>query len=66
MFKDPGISPRFVYCSQHLDIHASDWCLVPDEYKTVLNAKTMEDAYIECRARGFHLYDDVRKKGEWE
>ena len=55
---------RYVYCTQHMDFHDSEWCTVPDRDKVQLSATNDKEAVAECRARGLVLYVDVRGRNE--
>lgn len=46
------------HCKSHGAVHMSDWCSVPDEDKTALEATTEAEAIEECRRRGLWLYSD--------
>lgn len=46
----------WVYCSQHMRPHMTGWCTVENHNKARLEATTQEDAYEECRRRGYELY----------
>lgn len=50
----PGVA--FVYCTQHLSAHATGWCTVSNMCKIPLEAKTIEEAFRECEAKGYHLF----------
>lgn len=50
-----------VYCRSHLNPHRTGWCTVQAADKVLLRAKTVAEAEEECRARGFTLYDDIRR-----
>lgn len=45
-----------VYCKQHLRPHHTGWCTVRNDQKVPLDAKSIEDAYAECRVRGFVIF----------
>lgn len=47
----------FVYCDQHLRPHTTGWCSVSSKNKIPLNAKTIEEAYEECKHKGFKLHE---------
>lgn len=49
----------WVYCNQHMRPHQTGWCTVSPRNKIALAATTLEEAYAECRARGFELYADL-------
>lgn len=49
---------RLVYCAQHLRPHVTGWCTVGVGQKTKLLADNTDDAYAECKQRGFHIYTD--------
>lgn len=44
---------EYVYCGSHRTAHATGWCTVPNRNKTPLRATTRDEAFSECRARGF-------------
>lgn len=46
----------YVYCSQHLNPHKTGWCTVNVGEKTKLDAKTLEQAFDECRKKGYTLF----------
>lgn len=48
----------WVYCNQHLRPHLTGWCTVDVGNKTKLDAKAEEEAYAECRAKGFKIYGE--------
>lgn len=50
---------RIVYCNQHLRPHATGWCTVHIRNKELLGAKTIEEAYEECKTKGLKLYDPI-------
>lgn len=43
----------WVYCRSHLRPHDTGWCTVPVDNKVLLEAKTEDEAYAECEAKGF-------------
>lgn len=51
-------SSVLVYCTKHLRPHSTGWCSVPPSGKVKLDALTVEEAYAECRSKGFALYED--------
>lgn len=51
-------SDVWVYCSQHLRPHKTGWCSVSNINKTKLDATTDEEAYAECRRKGFTIFED--------
>lgn len=54
-------SDAWVYCSQHMRPHRTGWCTVSNRNKIKLDAKSIEQAYAECRQKGYELYDDKCK-----
>ena len=46
----------WVYCRQHLRPHHTGWCTVHVDQKVLLEAKSAEDAYEECRRHNFTIY----------
>lgn len=51
----------WVYCDQHLRPHKTGWCTVANRNKTLLQSASEADAYAECEARGFKLYNSQEK-----
>lgn len=51
---------QIIYCQEHLAPHFVGWCTVPNMEKIPLDAKTLEDAVKECRAKGYLLYEDIK------
>lgn len=45
-----------IYCKQHLRPHTTNWCTVSNDEKIKLNATTLEDAYVECREKGYKIF----------
>ena len=52
----------WVYCDQHLAVHATGWCTLGAKHKTRMLATEWKDAVKEARDRGFILHYD---KAEW-
>lgn len=50
-----------VYCKSHMRPHGTGWCSVDPNEKIKLDATEREAAYAECRAKGYELYDDLKK-----
>lgn len=48
----------WVYCDQHMRPHMTGWCTVSNRNKIKLDATSNDQAYSECRLRGFDLYQD--------
>jgi hypothetical protein len=46
----------WVYCDQHLAAHKTGWCTVAIRNKIKLDAQNGEDAYAECKGKGYPLY----------
>lgn len=51
----------WIYCDQHMRPHLTGWCTVSNRNKVALKATTQNEAYAECRERGFDLYSDWLK-----
>lgn len=52
----------WVYCDQHLSVHATGWCTLGVKHKTLMYSKHWDEAVKEARERGFVLHYD---KAEW-
>jgi len=46
----------WIYCDQHMRLHMTGWCTVGNRHKIKLDATTQNDAYEECRQKGYELY----------
>lgn len=44
---------KYVYCTQHLRVHATGWCTVGVEDKLALQAETLDEAVQEAKAKGY-------------
>lgn len=44
---------KFVYCTQHLRVHATGWCTVANRDKLPLDAETEEAALVEAAEKGY-------------
>lgn len=51
---------EWVYCRSHVNPHRTGWCSVFRDNKVPLDATSHEEAFAECRRKGFRLFDDVR------
>lgn len=47
---------EWVYCSQHLNVHASGWCTVEPRDKLGLHVETEEEGIEKCKEIGLKLY----------
>lgn len=47
---------KWIYCGQHLRYHMTGWCTVSNQDKIALKATCVEEANIECAARGLKIY----------
>lgn len=45
----------FVYCRQHLRPHRTNWCTVGLKDKVKLDAKSLKEAFEECKQNGFKV-----------
>lgn len=61
---DQAPSPwgKFVYCSQHLGIHSSDWCTVGEKLNMVNlgSVESEQEAAEKCRRLGLPLFEEQR------
>lgn len=48
---------KYVYCMEHMHVHATGWCTVLPERKVALEAQTPHDARIEAQDKGL---DDIK------
>ena len=48
----------WIYCKSHMRAHQTGWCTVPKDNKVPLDATNHNDAVVECRQKGFALFDD--------
>lgn len=48
---------KWIYCDQHLAYHLTGWCTVSNRCKTALEANDADEALLECRVRGFVLFE---------
>jgi hypothetical protein len=55
---DTTFGVKFVYCNQHLSPHSTGWCTVYNYNKIPLDAQILDEAFLECKAKGYKLYND--------
>jgi hypothetical protein len=48
----------WVYCNQHLRPHLTGWCTVSLHNKVQLDATNVDQAFEECKLKGFKLYGE--------
>jgi hypothetical protein len=49
---------KFVYCNQHLAVHATGWCSVDVRDKIPMKADNIVEAVREARTMGLKLHSD--------
>jgi hypothetical protein len=53
-------SSAWIYCMQHLRPHKTGWCTVHNSNKVMLEARTEEQAYKECRHKKLPIYGETK------
>jgi hypothetical protein len=53
----------WIYCRQHMKVHATGWCSVSIRDKIGLGVDTAQEGVEKCRAWGFDLYQDRNQEG---